>query len=64
VNSKKPRDGGAKKVAFCFASFCTDGCTRGSDCRFSHKKPTSEADKAAIRAGVLQRNGTLRGDAF
>ena len=64
ANAKKPRTGGDKKVAFCFASFCTDGCTRGSNCRFSHKNPTSDAEKAAIRAGVQQRNGTLRGDAF
>jgi hypothetical protein len=64
ATSKKPREGGDKKAAFCFAYFGTDGCTRGSGCRFSHKKPTSEAEKVVIQAGVQQRNGTLRGDAF
>jgi hypothetical protein len=64
VHSKKPRSGGDRGMVFCFASFSTDGCKHGSACRFSHKKPTAEADRAAIRAGVSQRNGTLRGDAF
>jgi hypothetical protein len=63
VNAKKPRSG-EKTSVFCFSSFSTDGCKHGSACRFSHKKPTSEVEKAAIRAGVAQRNGTLRGDAF
>ena len=63
VNPKRPRSN-EKGSAFCFSSFSTDGCKRGSACRFSHKRPTSEADKEAIRAGVLQRKGTLRSDAF
>jgi hypothetical protein len=57
---------GEKKKAgsYCFAFFAVDGCTHGPSCRFSHKKPVAEHDKATIRAGVLQRNGTLRTDAF
>lgn len=61
--AKKPR-GGEKGPAFCFLSFSVEGCKRGTSCKFSHKKPTSEAERAVIKAGVQQRNGTLRGDAF
>ena len=64
--SKKSKPAGDKKKAssYCFAFFAVDGCTHGQACRFSHKKPVGEADKGVIRAGVLQRNGTLRADAF
>jgi hypothetical protein len=64
--AKKSRPAGEKKKAsaYCFAFFAVDGCTHGQACRFSHKKPVTEADKGVIRAGVLQRNGTLRADAF
>jgi hypothetical protein len=64
--SKKLKPAGEKKKAsaYCFAFFSVDGCTHGQACRFSHKKPVAEADKGVIRAGVLQRNGTLRADAF
>jgi hypothetical protein len=61
--AEKPR-GGEKGPSYCFSSFSEEECKRGTACRFSHKKPTSEAERAVIKAGVQQRNGTLRGDAF
>jgi hypothetical protein len=61
--AKKPR-GDEKGPAFCFLSFSVEGCKRGTACKFSYKKSTSEAERAVIKAGVQQRNSTLRGDAF
>ena len=64
--AKKPKQQGEKKKSssYCFAFFAVEGCTRGSACRFSHTKPVVEPDKDVIRAGVLQRSGTLQADAF
>jgi hypothetical protein len=50
--------------AFCFFHFTAEGCTRGTKCRFSHAKPTTDGDKSLIREGVRARKGTLRSDAF
>jgi hypothetical protein len=49
--AKKPRRG-EKGPAFCFLSFSVEGCKRGTACKFSHKKSTSEAKRAVIKAGV------------
>jgi hypothetical protein len=53
-----------QEKAFCFSHFTTEGCSRGDKCRFSHVKPTSDADKALIREGIRARKGTLRPDAY